>query len=70
MADSKRRILLIALGTTPHLLTFTLAALYKESPEAMPTEIRIVTTELGAEMARGPSSEKAISSTPSGATTA
>lgn len=52
MADSKRRILLIALGTTPHLLTFTLAALYKESPEAMPTEIRIVTTELGAEMAR------------------
>ena len=52
MADSKRRILLIALGTTPHLLTLTLAALYKESPEAMPTEIRIVTTELGAEMAR------------------
>lgn len=40
MADSKRRILLIALGTTPHLLTFTLAALYKESPEAMPTEIQ------------------------------
>ena len=52
MAGYNRRILLIALGTTPHLLTLTLAALYKESPEAMPTEIRIVTTERGASMAR------------------
>ena len=43
-----RRILLIALGTTPHLLTVTLAALFKKDPAAMPTEIHVLTTSRGA----------------------
>lgn len=47
-----RRILLIALGTTPHLLTVTLAALYKKDPTAMPTEIHVLTTKKGAVCAR------------------
>lgn len=44
-----RRILLVALGTTPHLLTTTLAALYKKNPGAMPTEIHVLSTQAGAD---------------------
>lgn len=47
-----RRILLVALGTTPHLTTATLSAVYKAHPEEMPTEIHVVTTRRGAECAR------------------
>lgn len=47
----KRHILLIALGTTPHLLTITLAAIYQTHRSEMPQEIHIVTTQSGAQMA-------------------
>ncbi len=47
-----RRILLIAMGTTPHLLTVTLAALFKKAPAAMPTEIHVITTQKGADCVR------------------
>lgn len=47
-----RRILLVALGTTPHLTTATLSAVFKAHPEEMPTEIHVVTTRRGAECAR------------------
>ena len=53
-----RRILLIALGTTPHLLTVTLAALFKKDPAAMPTEIHVITTQKGADCVRSEFIEK------------
>ncbi len=52
MPNFPRRVLLIALGTTPALLTVTLAAIRKELPDEMPTEIHVVTTGRGAECAR------------------
>lgn len=52
MTTYDRRILLVALGTTPHLMTMTLSALYKTYPDEMPTEIHVVTTKKGAECAR------------------
>lgn len=52
MTTYSRRILLVALGTTPHLATATLCALYKTHPDEMPTEIHVVTTRLGADCAR------------------
>lgn len=52
MNSFNRRILLVALGTTPHLMTMTLSALYKTYPDEMPTEIHVVTTKRGAECAR------------------
>ena len=48
----KRNILLMALGTTPHLTTVTLSAIYKSYPNEMPQEIHIITTKLGAQKAR------------------
>ena len=42
-----RRVLLIALGFTPRLLTESLAALAMTSPGEMPTEIHVLTTEVG-----------------------
>lgn len=50
--QNKRSILLMALGTTPHLTTVTLAAIYKTIPNEMPTEIHVVTTKMGAIRAR------------------
>jgi CRISPR-associated protein (TIGR02584 family) len=43
----QRRVLLIALGFTPRLLTESLAALAMTSPGEMPTEIHVLTTEVG-----------------------
>ena len=43
----QRRVLLIALGFTPRLLTESLAALAMTSPGEMPTEIHVLTTEIG-----------------------
>ena len=47
-----RRILLVGIGTTPHLTTATLAAIYKTYPKEMPTEIHVVTTSRGAACVR------------------
>ena len=44
-----RRILLIALGVTPRLLTETLAAVAVKSPLELPTEIHVLTTAIGRE---------------------
>ena len=43
----QRRVLLIALGFTPRLLTESLAALAMTSHVEMPTEIHVLTTEIG-----------------------
>ena len=48
----QRRVLLIALGFTPRLLTESLAALAITSPGEMPTEIHVLTTEVGLAYAR------------------
>ena len=48
----KRSVLLMAMGTTPHLLTVTLSAIYKEHPNEFPEEIHLVTTLAGLECAR------------------
>ena len=49
-----RRVLLAVTGLSPQIVTETLWALaVKGSPAWLPTEIRIVTTQQGAEKARG-----------------
>ena len=48
-----RRLLLAVTGLTPQILTETLYALaVKQAPPFVPTEVRLITTELGAERAK------------------
>ncbi|MCS7079434.1 MAG: CRISPR-associated ring nuclease Csm6 [Chloracidobacterium sp.] len=50
--DYKRRILLVATGLTPQVVTETVYALIRQQPAFIPTEIHLVTTKEGAERAR------------------
>ena len=51
--EHPRRLLLAVTGLTPQILTETLYALaVKQEPPFVPTEVRLITTELGAERAK------------------
>jgi len=47
-----RRILLVITGLTPQVVTETVFALWRENPEALPTEIHVLSTAEGVERAR------------------
>lgn len=51
-ADKPRRILLAVTGMTPQVVTETLYALMQRGPQALPHELHLLTTAVGAERAR------------------
>jgi adenosine deaminase len=51
-AEPRRRILLVVTGLTPQVVTETLYALWREQPAALPEEVHVLTTAVGAERAR------------------
>ena len=51
-ADEPRRILLAVTGMTPQVVTETLYALMQQGPQALPHELHLLTTAVGAERAR------------------
>lgn len=48
----RRRVLLAVTGLTPQVVTETLFALMRDSPDALPDEVHIITTAAGAERVR------------------
>ena len=52
LADGPRRILPAVTGMTPQVVTETLYALMQQGPQALPHELHLLTTAVGAERAR------------------